>query len=153
MKRIGLLLILVIMSLAAVACSSETSGGVVIHGLKPSDIPVKYIQAKINKDYKTLNELLLEKEEDLLELQEYEQKNDKVLEKYGLIQWAFDNDTYYYLLEYINPQDNLLHKEDFKIIKTQDGWKKDSYGDTANFQQIVSKLENNKKVLRELNAK
>lgn len=150
MKRIGLLMMLFLMSLLAIACGSETSGGEVINGLKPSDVPVKYIQARIQHDAKTMNDLLFEKTE--FDPNAMPPKNNLQLQNYQLTEWKFDNVTYYYIMEYIDPENKKLHKEDFRVIKTEDGWKKDDYGDTPNFEQIVSNLEKNKTILRELSA-
>lgn len=152
MKRIGLFLVLLLFSLITTACGSgSVSVGETANGLKPSDIPVKYIQTDIQNDGDGMNELLAKKTK--FYPNAMPPKNNLQLQNYQLTEWKFDDDTYYYLIEYIDPQDNLLHKEDFRVIKTKDGWKKDSYGDTPNFEEIVSKLEKNKKVLRELNEK
>ncbi|WP_134704942.1 hypothetical protein [Ammoniphilus sp. YIM 78166] len=152
MKRIGLLIMLFIMSLVTVACGGDNvSEGETVNGLKPSDIPVKYTQDVIQNDGDGMNNLLAKKTK--FYPNAMPPKNNIELQNYQLTEWKFDDDTYYYLIEYIDPRDNLVHKEDFRVIRTQDGWKKDSYGDTPSFEEIVSKLEKNKKVLRELNAK
>lgn len=154
MKRFIVLLILAVLTLVVSACGGEKQPEK-INGLGPADIPLKYVNARVQGDDKTLGELIASDTSHLnLKPENPPRHPDFQVTTYGLTQWKFDDDTYYYLLEFMNPaRDNILDREDFKIIKTQEGWKKDSYGDTKDFDAIVGKLDKSKKVLKELNEK
>ena len=153
MKRLGFLMTLFMISLLAIGCGSETSGGKVINGLKPSDVPVKFIQARLQKDEKTMYSLIEGKKDYLGLKKEQGPQNQEQIKNYRLTEWIFDSNTYYYKSEFIDPQENRLREDIFKVIKTKEGWKLDGYGDPPNFDEIVISLEKNKKILREMNDK
>lgn len=148
MKKITLLVLVVVLTLVSSACSS---GPEKINGLVPADIPVLFITAFIQGDEKKQVELI---DADLSHMSlnpEQGPQNDNQLDNYGLIEWKFDENTYYYKLEYFNPyRNNLRSFEKFKIIETEEGWKAEDYLDPTYFEEIVAKLEESKKVIREL---
>ncbi|MFS0728380.1 hypothetical protein [Paenibacillus sp. 1P07SE] len=147
--RFRIITILVMLSALLITSACGSVAPEEINGLKPSDIPVLYTEANIRKDYEALNNLLEYREEDLLGL--HEDESPYQLETYGLTEWVFDDQTYYYLMEYLDPsQNDNLRVATFKIIRTEEGWKKERYGETPDFDVIVEKLNEN--MLRELSS-
>ncbi|MEK5645947.1 hypothetical protein BK138_34480 [Paenibacillus rhizosphaerae] len=154
MKRFVTLLMVAVLVLVASACGGGGDQPEKINGMGPADIPLKYVNALIQRDDKTLTDLIAADTSYLLKPENPPQHPNYKVTTYDLIQWKFDDETYYYLMEYMNPaRNNILDREDFKIIKTKEGWKKDDFGDTPDFDAIVSKLNKSKKVLKELNEK
>lgn len=154
MKRFVTLLMVAVLVLVASACGGGGDQPEKINGMDPADVPLKYVNALVQLDDKTLTDLIASDTSKFLHPENPPEHPDYKVTTYELTQWKFDDDTYYYLMEYMNPaRNNILDREDFKIIKTKDGWKKDSFGETKDFDVIVSKLDKSKKVLKELNEK
>lgn len=155
MKRFVTLLMVAVLVLVASACGGGGDQPQKINGIGPADIPLKYVNALVQRDVKTMSELIASDTSHMgWDLNQPPEHPDNKVANYELTQWKFDDSTYYYLMEFNNPlKENVLDREDFKIIKTEEGWKKDSYGDTPDFDVIVSKLNKSKKVLKELNEK
>ncbi|MEC0259329.1 hypothetical protein [Paenibacillus lautus] len=154
MKRWITLLMAGVLTLVVSACGGGDSPEK-INGMGPADIPLKYVNARVQGDDKTLGDLIASDTSHLgLKPKNPPQHPEYEVKTYELTQWKFDDNTYYYLMEFMNPaRDNILDRQDFKIIKTKEGWKKEQYGETTDFDAIVSKLTESKKVLRELNEK
>ncbi|MGN7170614.1 hypothetical protein ACTHSJ_32605 [Paenibacillus cellulositrophicus] len=155
MKRFVTLLMIAVFSLVVSACGGGGDQPEKINGVGPADIPLKFVNARVMGDKKSMAELIAEDISYLSwDLSQPPKHPEYKVTNYELTQWKFDDDTYYYLMQFINPaRENILDREDFKIIKTKEGWKRESYDDTKNFDAIVSKLAKSKKVLKELNEK
>lgn len=154
MKRLLTLLVLAAITILVIACSGRSDEPEKINGVGPADIPVKYVDAQLKQDYKALTDLIAA-DMDFMnwDLNSPPKHPEYEVTSYSLTQWKLDENTYYYLMEYLNPaKADQLDSENFKIEKTDEGWKKDSYGETPGFEEIVSRLEETKTVLKELSS-
>lgn len=143
MKRIGYLAVTVFLLIMTAACGTNKDS----QGNSPSDIPVKWVNAVIQKDEHTQYQLLAKKFNDLNKNQG--PKNNKTIKHYKLVQWKKNNDTYFYKITYEDPNDHgRVHGTTMKVVKTNNGWKRSEYLDVENFDLKVKGLK--KKVLREM---
>lgn len=105
----------------------------------PSHIPVKWANAVIQKDQSTMSDLLLKKSDSLNS--EQKSKNDKTIKEYTLTEFKKDEKSYYYSLEYQDPESNQFKTENMEIVKTGKGWKKTQYLSLANFNKLVQDIK------------
>lgn len=105
----------------------------------PSHIPVKWANAVIQKDQSTMSDLLLKKSDSLNSDQK--PKNDKTIKEYTLTEFKKDEKSYYYSLEYQDPESNQFKMENMEIVKTGKGWKKTQYLSLANFNKLVQDIK------------
>lgn len=123
------------------ACGSEK-----VNGQGPSNIPVEWVNAHIQKDQGKMAELL-EKEQSLIDPED-KADNDSQVENYKLTEWKVDDDRYFYEIVYEHPEEGRLKTVKMEVIQTYDGWKRSKYGEINDFDQLVANIE--PKVLKEL---
>lgn len=123
------------------ACGSEK-----VNGQGPSNIPVEWVNAHIQKDQGKMAELL-EKEQSLIDPED-KADNDSQVENYKLTEWKVDDDRYFYEIVYEHPEEGRLKTDKMEVIQTDDGWKRSKYGEINDFDQLVANIE--PKVLKEL---
>lgn len=127
--------------MVAAACSVDHGA----HDNEPSDIPVAWVNAEIQKAESTLLELLDEEPEALDPKDGAD--NHLVIENYRLIEWKASEDRYFYEVYYEHPEKGGKETEKMEVIQTEDGWKRASYSEPANFNAVVGEL-NNPEVLK-----
>ncbi|WP_061810454.1 hypothetical protein [Rossellomorea vietnamensis] len=139
MKRRLLIVVFLAMVLIAAACGNKDSEG-------PSNLPVEWVNAHIQKDQGKMAELL-DQEETALDPEDKADNNLEV-KNYKLTEWKASDKRYFYEVVYEHPKKKGLKTEEMEVIKTKDGWKRTEYGSVYNFKQLVADLE--PEVLKEL---
>lgn len=115
----------------------------------PEEIPVKWVNAEIQKDQSKMLELLAEKTGALDS--EKKSTSKDTIKNYKLTEWKVNEKDYFYEVKYQNPtKGNQLKIEKMEVIKTKNGWKRTKYGDINNFDSLVEDLK--PKILRELHG-
>lgn len=132
--------------LAAVLIVATACGNNEAKGNGPSDIPVEWVNAEIQKNQSKMLELLEEKSQALDPKDKAD--NNLVIKNYKLTEWKATDNRYFYEVVYEHPEKGGMVTERMEVIKTDDGWKRTSYSDLANFESFISDLE--PKVLKEL---
>lgn len=128
--------------LATAGCGSNE-----VNGKGPDDIPVDWVNAKIQNDQKMMLDLLDQKTEALDP--EAEKYSDEKIKQYRLTEWKASNERYFYEIEYKNPTNNeKVETEKLEVIKSEEGWKRTKYSNLQNFDKLVQDIK--PEVLREL---
>ncbi|MGX1195939.1 hypothetical protein [Metabacillus sp. SLBN-84] len=141
MKKLILLMGLTLL-LATAGCGSNE-----VNGKGPDDIPVDWVNAKIQNDQKMMLDLLDQKTEALDP--EAEKYSDEKIKQYRLTEWKASNERYFYEIEYKNPTNNeKVETEKLEVIKSEEGWKRTKYSNLQNFDKLVQDIK--PEVLREL---
>ena len=139
MKRRLVFVVILAMVLIATACGNKDSEG-------PSNIPVEWVNADIQKNQSQMLELLDEKSKVLNS--EDKADNDLVVKNYKLTEWKASDERYFYEVVYEHPEKGGIVNERMEVIKTSEGWKRTTYSDIANFEEFTKDLE--PEVLKEL---
>jgi len=124
-----------------VACGSNK-----VDGKGPSEIPVEWVNAEVQRNGSKMLDLLDEKTNALDSDQKAE--SNTVIENYKLTEWKASEDRYFYEVIYENPQKSGATTEQMEVVKTDEGWKRTSYSDLRNFDTLTQDLEPN--VLKEM---
>ncbi|MDT0163595.1 hypothetical protein [Bacillus sp. AG4(2022)] len=138
MRKAWLPVVLSIVFIVAAACGNNGQG--------PSDIPVEWVNAEVQKDQSKMLKLLNEKSKALDP--EDKADNDLVIETYKLTEWKANDDRYFYEVIYEHPEKGRMVTERMEVINTDSGWKRTSYSDLRNFETLIGDLE--PEVLKEL---
>ncbi|OXT15219.1 hypothetical protein B9K06_22170 [Bacillus sp. OG2] len=138
MRKAWLPVVLSIVFIVAAACSNNSQG--------PSNIPIEWINAEVQKDQSKMLQLLNEKSKALDP--EDKADNELVIENYKLTEWKGNKDRYFYEVIYEHPEKESMVTERMEVINTDSGWKRTSYSDLRNFETLIVDLE--PEVLKEL---
>ncbi|UQD53146.1 hypothetical protein C0971_14790 [Bacillus methanolicus] len=138
--------LILVLSISALAIFAAACGKNKVDGKAPSDIPVEWATAMIQRDDASRVKLLQEKTK-ALDPKQGPQNNEK-LRGYQLTEWKASNDKYYYEIKFIDPVSGDGRTERMEIVKTDSGWKRTDFSNLKNFETLVSGLE--PKVLKEM---
>lgn len=141
MKKSLLAAGLTVVLIVAASCGNNENDG-----KGPSDIPVEWVNAHIQKDQGKMVKLL-DKEETALDPKD-KADNDLVVENYKLTEWKASDDRFFYEVVYEHPDKKGVKTDRMEVIKTDSGWKRAEYGEVYNFDKLVADLE--PKILKEL---
>jgi len=106
-----------------------------INGITARDVPILAVEAKARNDGKTLDQLILDEDKevlkdfyDLTRGPHGENKDWKMPPNYRLVEYKANEDTYYYLIQYpdtrkIEGNRGEIITRHFKVIRTPEGWK------------------------------
>jgi predicted small lipoprotein YifL len=135
-----------IMSLALVLVVTGC-GNNEVNGKGPEDIPVEWVNAKIQNDQAKMLHLLDQKTEALDPKTKSNSKDE--IKHFRLTEWKANDERYFYEIEYKNPTNNeKVETEKMEVIKTKNGWKRTKYSNLQSFDKLVQDLK--PEVLREL---
>ncbi|HER2025532.1 hypothetical protein LCL90_22915 [Bacillus infantis] len=138
MRKAWLPVVLSVVVIVAAACSNNGQG--------PSNIPVEWVNAEVQRDESKMLQLLDEK---TIALEpEDKANNDLVIETYKLTEWKANDNRYFYEVTYEHPEEDRMVTERMEVINTDNGWKRTSYSDLRNFEVLTGDLE--PEVLKEL---
>ncbi|PPA68691.1 hypothetical protein [Jeotgalibacillus proteolyticus] len=141
MKKLITLISFSVLLFVAAACGNDE-----INGQTPSDIPIEWANAMIQRDQATRAELLQNPSE-ALDLSEGPQ-NDEELQNYRLEEWKASDDKYFYEIKFTDPVSNEGRTQTMEIRRTDEGWKRTQLLNLKNFDTLVEGLDGT--VLREL---
>lgn len=111
------------------------------------DLPVQWATAIVQQDDEKMDSLLVEPFDDLDPSQGAQ--NGLQLGEYQLIEWKYDDETYFYEIVYFNERRGVKSSHQMEVVLTDDGWKKTRYGDSRRFKELADHLGEGE-VLREM---
>jgi hypothetical protein len=142
MKKLFLIMGLSILLVVGAGCGSKE-----VNGESSEDVPVHWVNAKIQNDQAKMLHLLDQKTEALDP--ETKSNSEDEIKHFRLTEWKANDERYFYEIEYKNPTNNdKVETEKMEVIKTKDGWKRTKYSNLQRFDKLVQDLK--PEVLREL---
>lgn len=141
MKKLLYIFSISILVLIAAACGKNE-----VNGKGPSDVPIEWSKAMIQRDEATRAKLLLKN--DGVMSQDKGPQNKQKLGNYELTEWKASDEKYFYKIKFIDPEVDEGRTETMEVIKTDSGWKRTQFDNLSNFKTLIGSL--NAKVLKEM---
>jgi hypothetical protein len=125
------IIVFVVTMLLLVACGDSEAA-------ERREVPVQWATAIVQQDQSAMDSLLQEAFDSHDPTQG--PQNDFQIDNYKLIEWKYDDETYFYEISYYNVRREVSTTHQMEVVRTSEGWKKTRYGDSKRFKELEDQL-------------